>query len=163
MTITHHYHPPPPVSRARAMFLISRGGGHWQGGPCFFFRRGGSIDTRTGGPLTRVLVKKSKKNSLCMHFLACAIGVNVVRTHAWYLLHLCGGCGAHVSHLLQFFHAFTPFFFSFFCNRLALSSDKALRFTTRSLHQCCRAQSPDISCGRKGKPGSVPAEDTNAW
>ena len=76
-----------------------------------------------------------------MHFLACAIGVNVVGTHAWYLLHLCGGCGAHVSHLLQFFHAFTPFFFFFFfCNRPALSSDKALGFTTRSLHQCCRAQ-----------------------
>ena len=28
----------------------------------------------------------------------------------------------------------------FFCNRPALSSDKALGFTTRSLHQCCRAQ-----------------------
>ena len=96
----------PPVSMARAMFLLSRGGGHWQGAPCFFFRRG---DTRTGGPLTRVLVK-NQKNSLCMHFLACAIGVNVVGTRAWYLLHLCGGCGAHVGHLLQFFHAFTPFF-----------------------------------------------------
>ena len=58
------FHPttiPPPVSMARAMFLLSRGGVHWQGGPCFFFRRGGSIDTRTGGPLTRVLVKISKK------------------------------------------------------------------------------------------------------
>ena len=51
----------PPVSMARAMFLLSRGGVHWQGGPCFFFRRGGSIDTRTGGPLTRVLVKNPKK------------------------------------------------------------------------------------------------------
>ena len=28
----------------------------------------------------------------------------------------------------------------FFCNRPALSSDKALGFTTRSLHQCCSAQ-----------------------
>ena len=28
----------------------------------------------------------------------------------------------------------------FFCNRLALGSDKALGFTTRSLHQRCRAQ-----------------------
>ena len=28
----------------------------------------------------------------------------------------------------------------FFCNRPVLSSDKALRFKTRSLHQCCRAQ-----------------------
>ena len=28
----------------------------------------------------------------------------------------------------------------FFCNTPALSSDKALGFTTRSLHQCCRAQ-----------------------
>ena len=28
----------------------------------------------------------------------------------------------------------------FFCNRPALSSDEALGFTTRSLHQCCRAQ-----------------------
>ena len=28
----------------------------------------------------------------------------------------------------------------FFCNRPALSSDKALGFTTRSLHQCCRVQ-----------------------
>ena len=28
----------------------------------------------------------------------------------------------------------------FFCNRPALSSDKAGGFTTRSLHQCCRAQ-----------------------
>ena len=28
----------------------------------------------------------------------------------------------------------------FFCNRPALSSNKALGFTTRSLHQCCRAQ-----------------------
>ena len=71
---------------------------------------GVSIDTRTGGPLTPVLVKKIQTNSLCMHFLACAIGVNVVGTHAWYLLHLCGGCGAHVSHLLQFFHAFGGMF-----------------------------------------------------
>ena len=31
-------------------------------------------------------------------------------------------------------------FFIFFCNRPALSSDKALGFTTWSLHQCCRAQ-----------------------
>ena len=28
----------------------------------------------------------------------------------------------------------------FFCIRPALSSDKALGFATRSLHQCCRAQ-----------------------
>ena len=28
----------------------------------------------------------------------------------------------------------------FFCNRPALSSDKALGFTTQSLHQCCRAK-----------------------
>ena len=32
---------PPPVSMARAMFLLSRRGGHWKGGPCFFLRRGG--------------------------------------------------------------------------------------------------------------------------
>ena len=31
-------------------------------------------------------------------------------------------------------------FLFFFCNRPALSSDKALGFTTWSLHQCCRAQ-----------------------
>ena len=31
------------------MFLLSRGGVHWQGGPCFFFREGGSIGM--GGPL----------------------------------------------------------------------------------------------------------------
>ena len=29
---------------------------------------------------------------------------------------------------------------NFFFGRPALSSDKALGFTTRSLHQCCRAQ-----------------------
>ena len=91
---------------ARAMFLLSRGGGGiGKGGHVSSFEGGGSIDTHTGGPLIRVLVK-NQKNSLCMHFLACAIGVNVVETHAWYLLHLCGGCGAHVSQLLQVFHAF---------------------------------------------------------
>ena len=31
-------------------------------------------------------------------------------------------------------------FLLFFCNTPALSSNKALGFTTRSLHQCCRAQ-----------------------
>ena len=105
--------PPPRVNGPGHVSSFKRGGGHWQGGPCFFFRRGGgSVDTRTGGPLTRFLVK-NKKNSLCMHFLACAIGVNVVGTQAWYLLHLCGGCGAHVSHLLQLFHASTPVFLWF--------------------------------------------------
>ena len=48
-----------------------------------------------GGPLTRAWGaidanshQNSKKNYLCTHFLACAIGVNVVGTNAWYLLHL---------------------------------------------------------------------------
>ena len=36
-------------SEGGAMFLLSRGGVHWQGGPCFFFREGGSIGM--GGPL----------------------------------------------------------------------------------------------------------------
>ena len=31
------------------MFLLSRGGVHLQGGPCFFFREGGAIGI--GGPL----------------------------------------------------------------------------------------------------------------
>ena len=31
------------------MFLLSRGGVHQQGGPCFFFREGGAIGM--GGPL----------------------------------------------------------------------------------------------------------------
>ena len=57
---------------------------------------------------TRIRIK-TQENYLCTHFLACAIGINVVGTNAWYLLHLCGSCGAHASHLLQFFHGFTPF------------------------------------------------------
>ena len=76
------------------MFLLPKGGG------------GLSIDTRMGGPLTRILVKIQKK-ILC---IACGIGANVVGTNALYLLHLCGGYGAHVGHLLQFLHAFTLFF-----------------------------------------------------
>ena len=80
--------PPPPMSMARAVFLLSRGGGHLQRGPCFFFQRGGgSIDTRTGGH-GREFSSKLQKKYLCTHFLACAIGVNVVGTNAWYLLHL---------------------------------------------------------------------------
>ena len=31
------------------MFVLSRGGVHWQGGPCFFFREGGSIGMGGGG------------------------------------------------------------------------------------------------------------------
>ena len=54
---------------------------------------------------------KLKKHYLCMHFLACAIGENLVGTNAWYLLHLCGGCEAHVGGLLQFFRCFTPCLF----------------------------------------------------
>ena len=74
-----------------------------------FSKGGGSIDTRMGGPLTRIVVK-NKKNSLRTHILACGIGSNLVGTNALYLLHLCGGCGAHVGHLLQFLHAFALFF-----------------------------------------------------
>ena len=57
--------PPPPVSMARAMFLLSRGGGGALArGAMFLLSKGGSIDTRTGGPLTRVLVKNPKKKFL---------------------------------------------------------------------------------------------------
>ena len=57
---------------------------------------------------TRILIK-TKKHYLCTHFLACAIAVNVVGTNAWYLLHLCGGCGAHVGHPLQLFYGLQQF------------------------------------------------------
>ena len=100
--------PPPPCQWPGPCFFFREGGGGALArGAMFLLSKGGSIDTRTGGPLTQVLVKNPKKNSLCMQFLACAISVNVVGTHAWYLLHLCGGCGAHIGHP---FHAFTPFF-----------------------------------------------------
>ena len=97
--------PPPcqwPVSMAWAMFLFSRGGGgHWQGGPCFFFR--------TGGPLTRGLVKNPKKIFFFVYaFSSLCIGVNVMGTHVWYLLHLCGGCGAQVSLPILFPIAIAP-------------------------------------------------------
>ena len=36
-------------SEGGGMILLSRGGVHWQGGACFFFREGGSIGM--GGPL----------------------------------------------------------------------------------------------------------------
>ena len=36
-------------SEGGGMFLLSRGGVHWQGGPCFFFREGGSIGMGGGG------------------------------------------------------------------------------------------------------------------
>ena len=39
--------------------------------------------------------------------------------------------------LVSAVHSFLSFFFGY---RPALGSDKALGFTTRSLHQCCRAQ-----------------------
>ena len=61
---------PPRVNGPGHVSSFERGG-HWQGGPCFFVREGGGIDTRTGGPLTRVLVKNPKKifvyafSSLC--------------------------------------------------------------------------------------------------
>ena len=53
--------PPPRVKGPGHVSSFERGV-HWQGGPCFFFRGGESIDTRTGGPLTRVLVKNRKKS-----------------------------------------------------------------------------------------------------
>ena len=55
------------------MFLLSKGGG-----PLTHAR--GAIDGNSH--------QNSKKNYLCTHFLARAIGVNVVGTNAWYLLHL---------------------------------------------------------------------------
>ena len=76
----------------------------------FLLSKGGSIAARRGEGIESNSHQKSKQNSSCTHFIACAIGANVVGTNAWYLLHLCGGCRAHIGHLLQFFHAFTPFF-----------------------------------------------------
>ena len=82
-------YPPPPMSMARTVFLLSRGGGPFAKGAMFLLLKGG------GGPLTRARGaidanshQNSKKNYLCAHFLACAIGVNMVGTNAWYLLHL---------------------------------------------------------------------------
>ena len=60
---------PPRVNGPGHVSSFERGGPLARGA-MFLLSKGGSIDTRTGGPLTRVLVKKSKKNSLCMHFLA---------------------------------------------------------------------------------------------
>ena len=61
-----------------------------------------------GDQLTRIVVK-NKKNSLPTRFSACGISANMVGTNALYLLHLCGGCGAHAGHLLQLLHAFALF------------------------------------------------------
>ena len=81
---TYHHH--PHVNGPGRVSSFERGG-HLQRGPCFFFRRGESIDTRTGGHW-REFSSKLQKNYLGTHFLACAFGVNVVGTNAWYLLHL---------------------------------------------------------------------------
>ena len=67
--ITPHTH----TLMARAVFLLSKGGGP-------LTRSRGAIDANSH--------QNSKKKYLCTHFLACAISVNVVGTNAWYLLHL---------------------------------------------------------------------------
>ena len=59
--------PTPPCQWPGPCFFFREGGGgHWQGGPCFFFREGGGALTRTGGPLTRVLVKNQKNLCVCI-------------------------------------------------------------------------------------------------
>ena len=101
--------PPPHVNGPGRVSSFERGGGGiCKGGHVSSFEGGGPL-TRARGAIGVNSHQNSKKNYLCTHFLACAIGVNVVRTNAWYLLHLSGGCGAHAGHLLQFFYAFTPF------------------------------------------------------
>jgi hypothetical protein len=101
--------PPHCLEPSEFLFVLPLGArlrccvGPWS----WLWLRPGFWDVKMLG--TRILIKTQKKNYLCTHFLACAIGVNVVGTNAWYLLHLCGGCGAHAGDLLQFFHGFTPF------------------------------------------------------
>ena len=78
--------PPPPMSMARAVFLLSRG--PFAKGAMFLLSKGGGPLTRARGAIDGNAHQNSKKNYWCTHFLACAIGVNVVGTNAWYLLHL---------------------------------------------------------------------------
>ena len=47
------------------MFLLSRGGVHWQGGPCFFFREGGSIGM--GGGWYHVCLQSTPRVASPMH------------------------------------------------------------------------------------------------
>ena len=61
----HRYHP-LPMSMARAMFLLSKGGGPL---------------TSAWGSIDPTFSSKVKKNVLCKHFLACAIASNVVWTY----------------------------------------------------------------------------------
>ena len=81
--ITYH---PPPCQWPGPCFFFREGGGISKGDDVSSFEGGGSIDTRTGGPLTRILVQKLKK-------IPCARILQLVPSlQTWWGPMLCTSC-----------------------------------------------------------------------